>query len=296
MEENLFEKAYKLWDNFKSEILFNNRFILKHEVLDYIKHFAEKNKIYIEKDKILYRARIFTNDSSYIRYINKDFNSEKGSDRYTQLRNQFYKQNIQSRSESGFWGYGEKESFVPPNNDRVSNGRVNPAFIKYLYTSENPYTAMVEVRPYLGSKVSIAEIKVDDTVCITDFSRFYNFENDFESLLIFQIISDFSKPSDSDIKHYLPTQYVAEFIKSLGFHGIRFNSSLHRSGKNITFFKYDKCKPISSKLYEIKDICYESQSLAPNEFEFLDHEKLKPYKFKLLQDIAKELKEKKKKE
>lgn len=292
MDTNLFEKAFKLWESFKSEILFENRFIINHEVLYYVKNFAEKNKIFIEKDTILYRARIYTDDSGYLQYIYKDFDSEEGSDRYTQFIKQYYKQNINSRFESGFWGYGGKESFVPPNNDKIGNGRVNPAFIKYLYTSENPYTAMVEVRPYLGSKVSIANIKVEDSVCITDFSKFYNVDNEFETYLILNIIRDFSKPSDSDTKHYLPTQYIAEFIKSLGFHGIRFNSSLHSSGKNITFFKYDRCKPISSKLYEIKDICFEANSIAPSQIDFLNHEKLEPYKLNLLQKIAQELKEK----
>jgi hypothetical protein len=284
MEKNLFKKAYKLWENFKSEILFNNRFILKHEVLDYIKHFVEKNKIYIEKGTILYRARIFTDDSGFINGINNIENLDK-----------FSQYIYQQKAESGFWGYGEIESFVPPNNDKVGNGRVNPAFIKYLYTSENPYTAMVEVRPYFGSKVSIADIIIEDSVCITDFSRFYNVDDEFEVYLIHQIMNDFSKPSDSDIKDYLPTQYIAEFIKSLGVHGVRFNSSLHSSGKNITFFKYDKCKPISSKLYEIKDICYGAKSLAPYQYEFLEHEKLHPYRNKVFQEFTQELKEQNKK-
>jgi hypothetical protein len=93
---------------------------------------------------------------------------------------------IMSRELSKFWGYNEKESFVPSDNNIVKDGRVNPAFIKYLYTAEDPYTALVEVRPYLGSKVSVAEIRVNETLTIADFS-YSSIENliGFEEYLMF---------------------------------------------------------------------------------------------------------------
>jgi hypothetical protein len=92
------------------------------------------------------------------------------------------------------------------------------------------------------------------------------------------IMDDFSKPSNADLKDYIPIQYIAEFVKPLGFDGIKFNSSLHWIGKNVTIFSYEKCSPIGSKLYKINDICFEVKGLAPINTGDLTHWKLEPYR------------------
>ena len=64
----------------------------------------------------------------------------------------------------------------------------------------------------------------------------------------------FSKPYNGDPTKYLATQYVAEEIKSMGFDGLRFRSSLHKKGVNIVLFNPDDCNAISSDLIEVKEI------------------------------------------
>jgi hypothetical protein len=277
-------KAYELWSSFKEEVLYENRYIVNHEVLDYLKHFSERNQKTIDYETILYRARLYTEDETFIQYLGSNFNDE-GLDNTDRLMMAYRKHQINSRHESGFWGYDEKGSFVPSNNDFVNDGRANPVYIKYLYTAEEPYTALVEVRPYLNSKVSVAKIKVNESLVIADFSyeSFGNFEG-FEQNLIYFIMRDFTNPSNSDKKSYIPTQYVAEFMKTLGIEGIRFNSSLHGRGRNITIFNYDKCQAVGSKLYQIEDICFEAKGIAPINEKKLIHEKLKPYKKKQLNE------------
>jgi hypothetical protein len=278
-----FARAYDLWNSFKNEVLYQNRFIVKHEVLDYLKHVAETYKMTIESEIILYRARLFVGETDYLQYLKKDWNEDEDLDLYGQLMKSKNKHAITTRKESGFWGYDEKESFVPINNDLVNDGRANPAYIKYLYTAESPYTALVEVRPYLKSKVSIAEIKVNEELIVANFSyESFGKLDGFEQNLMYLIMSDFSKPSDSDKKSYIPSQYVAEYIKTLGLDGIRFNSSLHGAGRNITIFNYEKCKPIGSKLYEIDDICFEAKGIAPLNEKELIHRKLEPYRKEIL--------------
>lgn len=144
------------------------------------------------------------------------------------------------------------------------------------------------VRPYLNSKVSVAKIRIAESIVVADFSyvSFDSFEG-FEQNLIFLIMRDFSIPSDSDKKSYIPTQYVAEFIKTLGFDGIRFSSSLNRRGRNITIFNYEKCHPIGSKLYDIEDICFEAKGISPLNEKALIHHKLEPNKLKQSDDLFK---------
>jgi len=274
LDDEQFVKAIDLWESFKEELVYRNRFIVNHEILEYLKLFSQKNQLYLDKDKILYRARIYTGDLDYIKYINSDFNCEQlgEADHIRMLQG---KHNIDSRRVNGFWGYGKDDSFVPTDNDCISDGRTNPAFIKYLYTAEDPYTALVEVRPYLESKVSVAEILINEPISVADFSydTYENFEG-FEQILILIIMHDFSKPNNSKSKNYIATQYIAEFIKSLGFGGIKFNSSLYKIGRNITIFSYDKCQPVSSRLYEIEDICFETKVIAPKDQRNLAHYKL----------------------
>jgi hypothetical protein len=274
LEINLYIKALNLWNDFKTELLYNNRFFIKHEVLTYVKNFTLNNQITFGEGHKLYRARLFTRDDSYLQYMNNENSNSDKTDKYSDLKNQLYKYDIETRSKSGFWGYNKEESFVPPDNELVGDGRVNPKFIKYLYTSEDPYTSMVEIRPYLNSKVSIAKINALEPLNIADFSKFKDIKETFEMYLILIIMRDLSKPSDSELKDYLSTQYIGEFVKSLGLDGIRFNSSLHDSGKNVTIFNYHKCCPISSTLYQIDDICFEASSMNPKNFDLLVHKKL----------------------
>ena len=64
----------------------------------------------------------------------------------------------------------------------------------------------------------------------------------------------FSKPYNGDVSKYLPTQYLAEEIKKMGFDGLRFNSSLHEGGKNVVLFDPEICKATSSDLVDVKGI------------------------------------------
>lgn len=261
IDEVLLKKALDLWNEFKSIVFYNNRFIIKHHVLEYLESFAIKNQKTIEKGTILYRARQY---------------KEETDPRRRALNECLVGSGLGS---SSFWGYDEKESFVPTNNDSVNDGRANPAFITYLYASGEPYTALVEVRPYLGTTVSVAEIEVTESLNIADFTyEAYEKHEGFERYLLLLIMADFASPSDSNIKSYIPTQYVAEFIKTLGYEGIRFSSSLHQWGQNFTIFNFGKCKAISSKLYKIKDICFEAERIAPKNENDLIHERLRPYK------------------
>ena len=292
MSDDLVMKAYDLWASFKQEILYRNRFIVKHKVLEHLEQMAQNNMQQIDEGTILYRARIYDADDYFLRYLDGEI-SDTGLDAAGQLMNARYRYDIEVRKESGFWGFNSKDSFIPPVNDSINDGRTNPAFIKYLYTAEDPYTALVEVRPYLKSKVSVAEVKVNSPIKIADFSynAFVNFEG-FEQILIYLIMQDFSIPSNSNQKDYIPTQYVAEFIKTLGFDGIKFNSSLHGRGRNITIFNYETCTPIGSKLYEVEDICFEAKGLAPKNEKDLVHWKLEPYKEKRRKDLFLQLKPK----
>ena len=186
-------------------------------------------------------------------------------------------------NEDGFWGYGAKDSFVPPA--KVTRDlRANYRYIPYLYCSNLPYISLVEVRPHIGSNVSIATINVKSSLKLLDFT----IKNQSLKLLdqkkkLFEDLSMlFSKPvkSDDDTIDYIPTQYIAEYVKALNYDGIAYRSSLtpefddsdHDSdakidGYNIVVFNYDKCEPISSNVVTVAHNYVECEQTDNDEHE-----------------------------
>lgn len=50
---------------------------------------------------------------------------------------------------------------MKPLRDRAREGRANPKGIPYLYVSTQRETALAEVRPWVGSLVSVAQLRID---------------------------------------------------------------------------------------------------------------------------------------
>lgn len=156
----------------------------------------------------------------------------------------------------------EKEGMFCPRREEVNGGRANPAGIPYLYLSDNPQTVLYEVRASYLDELSIATFKLKNktsTVKIVDFTEETSLfqpssvnETIKGQLLRNRISVDLSKPMrryDSEVE-YIPTQFICEFIKVFtGASGIRFNSSLHPSGKNIVIFDQElmKCEKVELK-------------------------------------------------
>lgn len=170
--------------------------------------------------------------------------------------------------EPGFYGYGKKESFVPPPKF-TRDLRANYRYIPYLYCANHPYIALVEVRPRLGAFVSVATIRVNEGIHILDFTMQKTSKQMTEAKknLFSDLSMLYSKPiaDDDDITDYIPTQFIAEYAKILGYDGIAFRSSLtpelneqdttlyqDLDRYNIVVFNFEKCSAIKSNKVEIR--------------------------------------------
>ena len=267
------KKAINVWADFINEIIYKNRFLERHKVLGILKKSFSKRTIIVEAGTIFYRARKYGGNTDFVKYLDGPTlipNESLTEALYAKI---FGKNEAIQKVKSGFYGFNAKDSFVPPKNI-VKDGRANPSYISYLYVAERPYTAMVEVQPYLGSDISVAEIKVNRKLNIMDIAKRFNDLETIEDFLLYFIAEEFSKPVDDDIKSYIPTQYIAEYLKREGFDGIRFRSSLDKRGSNITIFNYNECETINSKLYKLNDICLDADSIAAPEKSKLCHYRL----------------------
>ncbi len=189
--------------------------------------------------------------------------------------------------EKGYYGYGAKDSFVPPAK-ATKDLRANYRYIPYLYCANHPYTALVEVRPRLGARVSIATIRVNKELHLLDFTMQKTSKkmSDSKKKLFADLSMLYSKPVtvDDDILDYIPTQYIAEYAKNLGYDGIAFRSSLtpelndqdiekHKEldRYNVVIFKYEKCEPVKSNVVQVTTNYVECQQVDEDDEMFDIH-------------------------
>lgn len=183
---------------------------------------------------------------------------------FTMYRSRIIHKSERNRTnkKTGFFGFDEKNSFVTPP-EKTSDMRANYRYIPYLYCSNNAYISVAEIRPKIGADISVATIKTKETVKLLDFTlqntpkkkMLESKRNLFNELSFL-----YSKPitDDEDVIEYIPTQYIAEYVKNLGYDGIAFSSSqvpdVNKASLpryNIVLFNYYKAQVIKSNVVTV---------------------------------------------
>lgn len=174
-----------------------------------------------------------------------------------------------ARINSGRNGFLPDAMYAPPREKR-SAGRVNPEGVGVLYLSSKSITALYEVRSNLYDYVTIGEfillqdIKVVNLEGISSVSPFiYSPGNDLQQYAVNQkclkeIAEDIGKPmrrNDSPLE-YLPTQIISEYIKSQGYDGVEYASTMTKDGYNLAMFSETLFKCVSTKVYEVAGLSY----------------------------------------
>ena len=221
------------WDRLTDEIKYINRFHLKNLLdLSKLEIILGRYRKRIHKGKKYFRARI--------------------SDRH------------------GF----SKENMLNPPSIKAKSGRANPEGISYLYLADKIDTALYETRSTLYDYVSIGEFRLNENIEVLNIGgdnvdlAFLAESEELEDFLIHEsfvknLESHLSKPrrrSDNELD-YLPTQYLCEFIKSIGFDGVEFQSSLYSKGYNLAIFKPEKFECINVKLCEVVNVDLKHRTL-----------------------------------
>jgi len=236
-KENLTQVS-KIWSNFKNEIKFTNRFhIQNHLDLEKLKNLFTKEESltkHIKPDSVFFRGRFSTKEGLSI----------------------------------------DKMSAPPP--DKATSGRANPKGIAYLYLANDHKTVMYELRSALYDYLTIGHFKSTKYVKILNLNDEVIYDpmlwTESEEILDFlnynpfirQFQEDLSKPirrNDKEID-YLPTQYICEFIKSIGFDGVEFQSSLNSEGYNLAIFQIEKFECIKAEVFEITNIDLSHKSIV----------------------------------
>jgi len=167
-------------------------------------------------------------------------------------------------------GHGYKtaaEMGAPPIGKRKS-GRVNPEGIAVLYLTSDEKTALSEVRASAFDFVSVGSFRLKRDIHVVNISGLNNispalYSSGLESLaantkIFGDIAKEIAKPlrrNDSSLE-YLPTQYITEFIKSKGYSGVEFTSTMETGGNNIAVFDENLFEFVAVHDVEIKKIEY----------------------------------------
>lgn len=152
-----------------------------------------------------------------------------------------------------------------PDADFVGDGRVIPRGIPALYLASTKEAAMSEVRPWVGSYISLAQFRIMRDVTVVDCSRdtriFPNWllaevqvhlpAERKEEIAWGEINHALSRPitPDDPPTEYVPTQILAEAFRAHGYDGIAYRSLLG-AGHNVALFDCVAAELINCGLYE----------------------------------------------
>ena len=252
-ESTNYDKAQELWHSFHNEVKYHHRYFPSHPVLDKLAVFAEQCKLTVSAGRIYYRARIIDDNALSEHMIAKCYRQD-----CTEEERKWY-----HNKNNKFKALSKEGSYVPPNPDLIRDGRSNPKFIRYLYIAESPTTAVFEVRPLLHNAVNVAGIEVKEQLTISNIAVGIDVDatkdNSVDEWLMYFIQTAFSS-STNNPDDYIASQIIAEYIRHLGYDGIRYSSSLHRGGYNLTVFEMEKCEAVSSTDLRLENI---KMSLRP---------------------------------
>jgi RES domain len=174
---------------------------------------------------------------------------------------------FRSRIQSGEVPFDISEMGAPPKRT-ASFGRANPAGIPYLYLASSPETAVSEVRPHTGEIACVAEFTTPGDLRVVDLRA----PREMVSPFILEDASEIGRLRDdlpflerlgeeltlpvvpqAAAIDYTPSQYVCEFIKSLGYDGVIYRSSVS-DGINLALFDPGRARPMDVMQYQVQRV------------------------------------------
>ncbi|AET59456.1 RES domain protein [Paenibacillus terrae HPL-003] len=252
---NIFDELVGI-DEFQDEnYVLENSLLKSYTWEDFVKGIRNENRFHTN----YFNLDIF---NSFLKYAQKSY--EKGTT--------FYRARISDA------GGLEKNKMGAPPLDIASDGRVNASGISCLYLSKLSETTIHEIRAGAHDFVTIGSFRLKEDISIVNLMNLHQISpfstiDDIDFLQhainrrhLEKIGNEIAKPlrrQDSPLD-YLPTQYISDFIKSKGYQGIEYKSTMHVGGKNLAIFNEDLLECIDVYVEKINGVNY---SHLPEPFE-----------------------------
>lgn len=224
LEKNCIFKTYT-WDEFKKSILYVNRFHTSIINTNVLQIFCDYIRTPYLEGNVFYRARI--------------------------------------ANEKGF----KKEEMGAPPLGQASAGRINPEGISYLYLASQKEVAIHEIRAAAYDYISMAKFRLKQNIEVIDIEELDKIspfkEIDYTQYAVNKnhlktISEEIARPirPQSTKLEYLPVQYICDYLKSQGYNGIKYKSTMCTNGYNIAIFDESLFECIEVSLIDIKELKY----------------------------------------
>ena len=175
-------------------------------------------------------------------------------------------------------GIQEPMGFLPermkPYFRYVGEGRANTAGIPVLYLASTEEAAISEIRPWVGSNISVAQFEIVRDLKAVDLSLEHG-NSSLDGLTLLQLSGEdvpdaetkekavwtdidnaFSRPVtlSENLSDYVPTQILAESFRQAGHDAIIYRSSFGENGYNIAIFDPEDAKILNCGPYEVTEV------------------------------------------
>ena len=175
-----------------------------------------------------------------------------------------------------------KAKRMTPRRGRAREGRANSKGIPVLYLATSEQTAISEVRPWMGSEVSVAQFKLSRELKAIDLSighgesvlEHLTFAHLFgqaapspevkEKAVWNEVDNAFSRPTSvsDDYADYVPTQILAELFCNNGYDALIYRSQFGEEGYNIALFDIKDAEIIGAAPYEVTAVDIEYKQIG----------------------------------
>jgi hypothetical protein len=159
-------------------------------------------------------------------------------------------------------------SMGAPPPHRATAGRANPVGIAYLYLAFELDTCVYESRVPAHEFLSVATFRLSRKVDVLNLANINPpdlfsapdldaVDDLVRSVLYYRYLAvlgrELSKPvrSSDGPTDYIPTQYLCELAKSMGFDGVQYASSVYPDGHNVVLFDAGIAECEDVTLYQI---------------------------------------------
>ena len=175
-------------------------------------------------------------------------------------------------------GMEERMGFLPermnPDARYVGEGRANTAGIPVLYLASTKQAAISEVRPWMGSNVSVAQYRIVRDLKAIDLTRGFG-KSSLDGLTFSHLMGEedpdsetkemsvwteidnaFSRPIEisENLADYVPTQILSELFRDAGYEAIIYRSNFGEEGYNIAVFSPNDAVILNCGAYEVTQI------------------------------------------
>jgi hypothetical protein len=159
---------------------------------------------------------------------------------------------------------------MKPRPNQAMEGRANATGVSVLYLGTTLQTVISEVRPWVGSEISVARFRLNRDLRALDLSCGHGQSaamsilgylvnetplsaEDKEKAVWIEIDNAFSMPitKSDDTADYVPTQILAEVFASEGYDAIIYKSQFGEKGYNIVLFNPDDAGIVSCSPYSV---------------------------------------------